>query len=372
MAKITSYDFDGDGTLGKVVASAMARAGVRRARDVKAAKVVFTYFDDEGDLEDAYFDSEGLVQLANPGTFLVDLSPASPRFAQELFAVASVSDLHFVAAPLAVADPAAEAPFAPENLTILAGGETADVQEVAGLLAALGTVHRVGSAEEAQLAKAAYTIAQTSRLVAAIETDALFRAVSASTLHAAPDVERARELLPADDVRESVLRAVLAKQFSSGYTVEMLYGEIAAALTAADDVELILPQLEAAMSLVELLEVIEERPLAPAALSLLFADQEEGRRHGLDWARSKEFFAEGGVTDTGWDDEDDEDDGHVHGHAHTHLHGDDCDCGHDHTHVHASVRPRAASADALYDDEDQPYGFDRFDIGHLGDDDGED
>lgn len=363
MARITSYDFYGDGTIEKVVASAMSRAGLRRARDVKNARAVFTYFDDEGDLEDAYFDSEGLVQLANPGTFLIDLSPASPRFAQELYAVAAVSDLHFIAAPLAVADPAADAPFAHENLTILAGGEAADLRDAAPLLEALGTVRQLASAEEAQLARAAYTIAQTSRLVAAIETDALFRAVGLSTVDAKPDPEKARELLPADGVRESVLRAVLAKQYNSSYTVEMLYGEIAAALTAADDVELILPQLEAAMSLVELLEVIEERPLSPTALSLLFADQEEGRRHGLDWARSKEFFAEGSPSgdDDDWDDEDD-----AHGHAH--VHGADCDCGHDHGHTH--VHPRGL-AEILYEEDDQPYGFDRFDINRPLDDDEE-
>ena len=355
LARLTRFFVAGNETVTYAVAQVMKRAGRRQVRDIKAANLVVTYFTAEPDLEDAYFDSEGLVQLANPGTFLVDLSPASPHFADELFAVTSVSDLRFVAAPLVVLDPAAEEPFAKENLVCYLGGEGPDTQVVGHLLGEFAKMVGCGSAADAQMVRAAHTIAQTARLVAAVETEALFRAVNEGGLDVTDGFARARRMLPPDDIREAVLRAVLAKEFDGDYTVEMLCGEIEAALVAADDVDLILPQLEAAMSLVELLEVIEERPLAPAALSLLFADQEEGRRNGLDWARSEEFFAQGGAGGEG-----DDEDGHDHGHVHLYDHDHD----HDHAHAHAHGAPYGA----IYE-EDQPYGFDRFDLGRLGADD---
>ena len=351
MAKLTTFYAEGHDTITYLVSRAMKRQGLRPVRDVKSARIIFTYYPVEPDLEDAYFDSEGLVQLAEPGTYLVDLSPSSPHFAHELFAVAAVSDLHFVAAPLAVLDPVAEDVFARENLAVFAGGEGADVEEVRPLLEAIADVRLVGEAGAAQLARAAHTIAQTARLISVMETEALYRAVNESSLDFSGDLARAAEVLPADAVRADVLRAVYAKQFMGDYTTEMMTGEIAAALTAADDVELILPQLEAAMSLVELLDVIGETPLAPAGLSLLFADEEEGKRNGLDWSRSRELFAHEG--EDGYEDED----GHEH-HHHDHDHG------HDHEHEHFGLR-----GGRFFDDE--PYGFDRFDIDRRPDDDAE-
>ena len=101
------------------------------------------------------------------------------------------------------------------------------------------------------------------------------------------------------------------------------------------------------MSLVELLDVIGENPSAPAALSLLFAEEEEGKRNGLDWSRSRELFA--GSAEEGEDEE---------GHVHEHLHGHDHDHDHDHDHVHAHEHFGLRGA---HDWEDEPYGFDRFD-----------
>ena len=358
MAALTTFFAEGHDTITYLVTQAMKRAGLRPVRDVKRAKVVFTYYTVEPDLEDAYFDSEGLVQLADPGTFLVDLSPSSPHFAHELFAVASVSDLHFVAAPMALMDQLAEDPFAPENLVVYVGGDASDVAAMRPLLEAFAQIKVVGEAGAAQLARAAHTINQTARIVAAAETEALYRAINESSLDFTADLSRAAAVLPADDVRTRMLASVVARQFVGDYTTEMMTGEIAAALTAADDVELIMPQLEAAMSLVELLDVIGETPLAPAGLSLLFADEAEGKRNGLDWSRSRELFEHGDEDE--WDQDDDAG-SHTHDHMHDHDHDHDHAHAHDHAHDHFGLRGGRIL--------DEAYGFDRFDADEHPDDD---
>ena len=354
MVNLNTFHVEGNETVTYLVSRAARKLGMRPARDITAAKVIITYYTAEPDLEDAYFDSEGLVQLAKQGTYLVDLSPSSPHFAHELFAVSAVSDLHFVAAPLAVLDQVAEDVFAPGNLLVLAGGEAVDVEAVRPLLEAIGSVRVFADAGQAQMARAAHTIGQTTNLVAAMETEALYRAVNESSLDFSGDLATTLTALPAEEVRTRALAAVAEKRFSGDYTTEMMLGEIAAALTAADDVELILPQLEAAMSLVELLDVISESEQAPAALSLLFADEAEAKRNGLDWSRSRELFA--AAEGDGYDEDDD----HVHMRDHDHPH--DHDHAHVHDHDHFTLRGHAH--------DDEPYGFERFD--YFAGEDGED
>lgn len=348
MADSMTYFYEGDQGI-RAVLDAAARGWMLRVDDVKAAKVVFTYFASEQDLEDAYFDSEGLVQLLKAGSYLVDFSPASPTFTHELYSVASVSDLHYVAAPLAIVDPVAVHPFAPENVVVYAGGDDADIQALQPILAQLGTVKPAGDAAAAQLARAGHTVNLTAKLLAAVETEALFRAVRASSLGVDSDMSKALDTL-ADDEFRAAIHAVTVGDDEPGdvYTIGMLRGELQAALAAADDVELVLPQLEAVMSLVELMSVIGGEDRAPAALSLLFLEEDEGRKYGLDWGRARELFAH--PDDEDEDDEDADDDEYDHHHTHVVHYGYEQFYEHQHDHGHAQ--------DHEY--EDEPYGFDRF------------
>ncbi len=77
-----------------------------------------------------------------------------------------------------------------------------------------------------------------------------------------------------------MLAAVNTGRFDGTYTVEMLMSELSAALTAADDVDLILPQAEACLHLLELLAVIGGSDKAPAALAPGVRRGEDVRRAG--------------------------------------------------------------------------------------------
>ena len=84
--------------------------------------------------------------------------------------------------------------------------------------------------------------------------------------------------------------------------------ELSAAIMAADDAELILPQAEAALHLLELLAVVGGSDKSPAALSLVYGEEEECARYGLDWTRAEEVYGGGHA------DEDDFELGHDHDH----------------------------------------------------------
>lgn len=295
----TGYAFRGSERLIGAVADRLAEAGYAPVEDVAAAEVVLTFSTTQRELEDLYFGDGGFVQLLAPGTLLVDLSATTPGFARELNAVATVSDLVMVEAPLVVDDLARADSFARDNLSCFAAGEGDALNRAAPLLEALcGTVHEVGTPGAAQLARAAFTMQVAAQVVAAVEADALYRAVRRSPAGSGLGDMRPGALSAAG---VAVIEAVDAGRFEGAYTVEMLMAELSAALMAADDAELILPQAEAAIHLLELLAVIGGADKAPATLALVYGEESACAEHGLDWTRAEQAYGQAAGEDDGWD-----------------------------------------------------------------------
>lgn len=310
-----SYVFRGSEGLAGVVARRLEVAGLISAADVAAADVIVTFCTSQSALEDLYFGDEGVIQLAMPGALVVDMSATTPSFAREMNAVATVSDLVMVEAPLVVDDVTAEDAFARENVACFAAGEESAVASARPVLEALfGKVSEEGAPGSAQLARAAYTLQLAAQIIGAIEADALFRAMrrSASCAQAGSCGQPGGT----SGAAAQVLEAVAAERFTGAYSAEMLMSALSAAIMAADDVELILPQAEAALHLLELLAVIGGADKSPAALSLVYGEESACAKHGLDWTRAEEVYG----TSAGAEEDDCafEDDG--------------CGCGHDHEH----------------------------------------
>ena len=284
------YAFIGNEAVGDVVRERLDAAGWTRTADVASAGMVVTYCTSQTALEDAYFDENGIVQAASPNTVLIDLSASTPSFARELNAVAIVSDLAAVEAPLVVADPMlSDALSDRDNLMCLVGGEEDDVEAARPVLDALvGTVQETGGSGSAQLARAAYTLQTSAQIMSAIEADALYRAVQRSSAAFGATFGRTGATTPE---AEQVLAAVNAGRFDGAYTVEMLMSELSAALMAADDVDLILPQAEACLHLLELLAVIGGADKAPSALALVYGEEAACAENGLDWTRAEQAYA---------------------------------------------------------------------------------
>lgn len=286
-----TFVFYGNAAVGGAVERFAANAGWQRVESLEDAAMAVTYCTSQQQLEDAYFDDGGFVQVARPGTLLVDLSPSTPGFARELSAVALVSELRPVEAPIAVLDAAWEDAFSsPANLLCFAAGEDDDVEAAMPFLRAIaGEVHAEGPLGSAQLARAARTIQQVATLIAAAESQALCHAVrrAAGASGLAPQAP-----YPASDAAAGYLRAIAEKRFEGTYTVEMMMAELFAALTAADDSDLILPQTEACMHLLELLAVIGGSDKAPVALSLVYGEESACAEQGLDWSRAEQVYGD--------------------------------------------------------------------------------
>lgn len=314
-----AFAYVGNETVGSMVADRLAEIGYARTTDLADAAAIITYCTSQTALEDVYFDESGFVQAAQPGTLLIDLSASTPSFARELHAVAVVSDLVSVEAPLVVVDMVRPDAFADkDNLVCFISGDEDGVDVARPLLEALaGSVQDTGGPGSAQLARAAYTLQTTAQVTSAIEADALYRSVRRSSASLDQRIERVGAATP---VAEFVLHAVNTGKFDGTYTVEMFMAELSAALTAADDVDLILPQAEACLHLLELLAVIGGADKTPAALALVYGEESTCAEQGLDWTRAEQAYG-----DAPQDEFDDFD-----------SYDDDDECGHDHGHDHDS------------------------------------
>ncbi len=264
-------------------------AGYERVENVASANIVITFCLFPGEQEEIFFGDSGLVHVLKPGSLLVDLSPSTPTFIREISAVATISDLTMVEAPFVVQDMAAEHAFEKENLVCFAASENDGVEQARDLLDALFCeVHELSVVGAGQLARASYTIQTAAQVVAVMESRALYRESSKSVIGVSfgePEFS-----LAITDAARSMLQAIEQERFDGDFTVEMLMAEMLTALMAADDAELILPQAEAAVHLLELLAVIGGSDKAPAALSLTYGDDKECAKHGLDWDRAEKIF----------------------------------------------------------------------------------
>ena len=291
------YIFKGNATVGGYVARCLEEAGWEPTDFAGQADAALTYFTSQSRLEDAYFETDGLIHGLHSGAVVIDLSPAAPTFARELSALATVNDLLCVEAPLCVEYVSAGDPFADASkVSCFAAGEDDALDAAMPLIDVLaGHADRVGGPGAAQLKKAMHTISEAARFISSIESKALDHAVKAASVSLVAQTEDAHAgVWPPEDASAAGV-----------FTIEMMTSEVSAAVMAAEDVGLVLPQLESTMRLLDVLSVLGGVDMGPAALSLLYCDEEKSTAAGLDWNRAKEAY---GMSGDGFDDFDDYDD----------------------------------------------------------------
>ncbi len=301
MADNQNFVFVGDTHVGEGITASLARAGFVAAAELADAGLVFTYHPTQSGLEDLYFGENGIVQQVAEDTLFVDLSPASPSFVRELYQLCSVYKCNYIEAPLAVRDVTTEDAFGtPGNLIIFAAGEQVAYEQVEAQLAAIARlVEFVGSNGAAQTAKVVHTLQTATGVMGIVEALASVRA-SKSDFDAEAYLDTMEEAGLVSPAHVAFVEALNAHEFEGSYTLGIMMAELAVALTAVEDEEMVLPLADAAFHLFELLAIVGGANYTPAALSLLFDDEEASKKAGLDWSLAE------------------------------HHHDDECECGHDH------------------------------------------
>ncbi len=134
----------------------------------QTADAVLTMLPDGPDVAAVVRGDQGILAGAQPGMLLIDTSSIAPAVARELAAEARASRVGFVDAPVSGGPEGAAA----ATLSIMAGGERADVERAEPVLRALGkTIEYCGPSGAGQTVKAC------NQLVVALHIEAVAEAI---------------------------------------------------------------------------------------------------------------------------------------------------------------------------------------------------
>lgn len=100
----------------------------------KDTEVIFTMVGYPSDVEEIYFGDEGIINNANEGTVLVDMTTSKPELAREIFKAALQKGLSALDAPVSGGDIGARNGL----LSIMVGGEESTFKQVQPLLDLFG------------------------------------------------------------------------------------------------------------------------------------------------------------------------------------------------------------------------------------------
>lgn len=125
------------------------------AECVKGRQAVITIVGFPQDVEEVYFDQGNILDSADPGTYLIDMTTTSPMLAEKIYQAGKEKGYPVLDAPVTGGDTGARE----GTLSILAGGEKEDYEACRPLFQAMGTnINYQGKAGCGQHAKLANQI----------------------------------------------------------------------------------------------------------------------------------------------------------------------------------------------------------------------
>jgi 2-hydroxy-3-oxopropionate reductase len=217
----------------------LAAAGGRRAGSVadatRDADVLITMLPDSPDVTDVVLGDDGVLAHAAEGLLLIDMSTISPQTARHIAATAAGAGVRALDAPVSGGEQGA----IEGALSIMVGGDAADVADAQPVFEALGTtIVHAGPAGSGQLVKAAnqLVVAGTIELVA--EAIVL---LEASGVDAAAGLRVLAGGLAGSTVLHRKGTAMLARDFKPGFRVDLHHKDLGIMLDAARDTGAFVP-----------------------------------------------------------------------------------------------------------------------------------
>ena len=133
----------------------LVRQGAERAdspaKAAKKADVIITCVSDTPDVEEVLLGDNGVIQGAKKGAVVVDMSTISPAATRDMAEALAQKGIRMVDAPVSGGSEGAEK----GTLTVMLGGDPADVEEIRPLLSTMGkTITHVGPIGAGQVTKA--------------------------------------------------------------------------------------------------------------------------------------------------------------------------------------------------------------------------
>ncbi len=206
----------------------------------RAGDVVITMLGFPADVEQGYFQADGILNHARPGTLLIDMTTSSPLLAQRIAREAARHGLAALDAPVSGGDIGARE----ARLVIMAGGEQADFDRAKPLFELMGkTIALLGPAGSGQHCKMANQIAGAVGMLAWCE--ALGYAMKAG-LNPSSVQECISGGAAGSWALSHLAPRALRGDFAPGFFVKHILKDIRIALECAEELQLDLPGMQQA------------------------------------------------------------------------------------------------------------------------------
>jgi 2-hydroxy-3-oxopropionate reductase len=231
------------------VVAAGAKAGTS-CKDVAArSEVIITMLPNSPEVKEAVLGSDGVLDGAQSGTVLVDMSSIAPLASREISAKAQEKGVTMLDAPVSGGEPKA----VEGTLAIMVGGPEAAFAQVKDILAVMGaSVTRVGEIGSGNTTKLA------NQIIVALNIAAMSEAMVLAT-KAQVDPEKVfqaiRGGLAGSTVLDAKMPLVLDGNFKPGFRIELHIKDLANALDTAHELGVPVPLSSVIMEVMQALRV---------------------------------------------------------------------------------------------------------------------
>lgn len=231
--QLTVYDIVPEAVAEIVSAGATAAASAREA--AAGAEVIITMLPDGPEVEAAVLGPDGVLEGAQPGSAIVDMSSISPIVAQKVGAACAAKGVEFLDAPVSGGEPKA----IEGTLAIMVGGAEATFQRVLPLFQSMGSsatlTGAVGAGNVTKLA---------NQIMVACNIAAMGEALVLAT-KAGLDPEVVFNAVKGGLAGSTVLNAkapmVIGRNFKPGFRIRLHQKDLRNALLAAESMKVSLP-----------------------------------------------------------------------------------------------------------------------------------
>jgi 3-hydroxyisobutyrate dehydrogenase len=230
-----------------------------------AADVVITMVGYPHDVEEVYFGESGILQGAQAGSLLIDMTTSTPALAQRIYESAHQRGMAALDAPVSGGDIGARE----ARLTIMVGGDEAAFQRAHPVFEKIGrTITLMGGAGAGQHTKMCNQIAIAAGMIGVCEALAYARG-------AGIDQTRMIETISTGAAASWSLSnygpRIIAGDFAAGFYIKHFIKDMEIALRAAGEMGLKTPGLELALRLYQRLAAEGDGEAGTQALYKLYA-----------------------------------------------------------------------------------------------------
>jgi len=211
----------------------LVEAGAKRAASAKevvdGAEIVLTCLPGSPEVEALYLDAGGVIELAKPGTVLVDLSSVLPSTPRKLEARAKARGVGYLESPVSGGVTGARA----ATLAVMTGGDAAVLERVRPVLRAIGpNIYHVGPVGSGNTLKA------INNMLSSVNAIAMMEGMMVG-LRAGLDLKTMAEIIKASSGNSNALarvdRALIPRNFEPGFKVQLMNKDLETFNTVAKE-----------------------------------------------------------------------------------------------------------------------------------------